>query len=93
MLCNPGHGLEAMKATATIYIGLQLILPGETAPNHRHTPSAIMSKRVWSLHPGRPLVHCRDETYKRGIRATGSSPCKVPSPSPMRRGSTKASTQ
>jgi gentisate 1,2-dioxygenase len=41
VLCNPGHGLEAMKATATIYIGLQLILPGETAPNHRHTPSAV----------------------------------------------------
>jgi len=41
VLCNPGLGLENMKATATIYIGLQLILPGETAPNHRHTPSAV----------------------------------------------------
>jgi gentisate 1,2-dioxygenase len=41
VLCNPGHGLENMRATATIYIGLQLILPGETAPNHRHTPSAV----------------------------------------------------
>jgi gentisate 1,2-dioxygenase len=41
VLANPGHGLENMKATATIYIGMQLILPGETAPNHRHTPSAI----------------------------------------------------
>jgi gentisate 1,2-dioxygenase len=41
VLANPGHGLENMKATATIYIGLQLILPGETAPNHRHTPSAV----------------------------------------------------
>jgi gentisate 1,2-dioxygenase len=41
VLCNPGFGLESMKATATIYVGLQLILPGETAPNHRHTPSAV----------------------------------------------------
>src|SRR5512134_1025599 len=31
VLCNPGLGLENMKATATIYVGLQLILPGETA--------------------------------------------------------------
>ncbi len=41
MLCNPGLGLENAMATPTIYLGLQLILPGETAPNHRHTPSAI----------------------------------------------------
>ena len=41
VLCNPGLGLETMRATPTIYIGLQLILPGETAPNHRHTPSAV----------------------------------------------------
>jgi gentisate 1,2-dioxygenase len=41
VLANPGHGLDGMKATATIYAGMQLILPGETAPNHRHTPSAV----------------------------------------------------
>ncbi len=41
MLCNPGLGLENAQATPSIYLGLQLILPGETAPNHRHTPSAI----------------------------------------------------
>lgn len=29
------------RATATIYAGVQLILPGETAPAHRHTPSAL----------------------------------------------------
>jgi gentisate 1,2-dioxygenase len=34
-------GLEQLKATPSIYIGLQLILPGETAPNHLHTPSAV----------------------------------------------------
>jgi gentisate 1,2-dioxygenase len=41
VLCNPGLGIETMRATPTIYVGLQLILPGETAPNHRHTPSAV----------------------------------------------------
>lgn len=41
VMCNPGLGLENMQATPTIYIGLQLIQPGESAPNHRHTPSAI----------------------------------------------------
>jgi gentisate 1,2-dioxygenase len=29
------------KATATLYAGVQLIMPGETAPAHRHTPSAL----------------------------------------------------
>jgi gentisate 1,2-dioxygenase len=41
VLANPGLGLENMQATASIYIGLQLILPREDAPNHRHTPSAV----------------------------------------------------
>ncbi|WP_369856570.1 cupin domain-containing protein [Candidatus Thalassolituus haligoni] len=41
VLANPGHGLENMQATPSIYLGLQLILPGETAPNHRHTPNAV----------------------------------------------------
>lgn len=41
VLANPGLGLENMQATPSIYIGLQLIMPGETAPNHRHTPSAV----------------------------------------------------
>lgn len=41
VLCNPGLGLENMQATPSIYIGLQLILPGETAPNHKHSPSAV----------------------------------------------------
>ncbi|MDX1485673.1 MAG: cupin domain-containing protein [Alphaproteobacteria bacterium] len=40
-LGNPGLGLDNMMATPTIYIGMQLIQPGETAPCHKHTPSAI----------------------------------------------------
>ncbi len=40
MLANPGLQGEPF-ATASIFFGLQLILPGETAPNHRHSPSAV----------------------------------------------------
>jgi gentisate 1,2-dioxygenase len=41
VLCNPGLGLETLRATPSIYIGLQLILPGESAPCHKHSPSAV----------------------------------------------------
>ncbi len=40
MLANPGLDGEPF-ATASIFFGFQLILPGETAPNHRHSPSAV----------------------------------------------------
>jgi gentisate 1,2-dioxygenase len=39
-LVDPGRGPGAMQATSTIYVGLQLLQPGETAPAHKHTPSA-----------------------------------------------------
>ena len=39
-LVDPGRGPGAMQVSPTIYIGLQLLLPGETAPAHVHTPSA-----------------------------------------------------
>jgi gentisate 1,2-dioxygenase len=39
-LADPGRGPGAMQATSTLYIGLQLLMPGETAPAHKHTPSA-----------------------------------------------------
>lgn len=41
VLANPGHGLEKMQASASIYLGMQLLLPGEWAPAHRHTPNAV----------------------------------------------------
>lgn len=40
VLSDPGRGVGAMQATSSIYVGIQLLLPGETAPAHRHTPSA-----------------------------------------------------
>src|SRR5262245_48243727 len=40
MLLNPG--LEGRVATTqTLFSGLQLILPGEVAATHRHTPNAL----------------------------------------------------
>lgn len=39
MLNNPT--MKAPHTTDTIYAGLQLILPGETAPAHRHTAFAL----------------------------------------------------
>lgn len=41
VLANPGHGLDNMQASAAIYLGMQLLLPGEWAPAHRHTPNAV----------------------------------------------------
>ncbi|HXG05354.1 MAG TPA: cupin domain-containing protein [Candidatus Binatia bacterium] len=40
VLANPGLG-GAYAATSTLYAGLQVIMPGEVAPSHRHTPAAI----------------------------------------------------
>ena len=40
VLQNPGFG-GAMRATQTLYAGLQLVLPGEIAPCHRHSQTAI----------------------------------------------------
>ena len=41
VLANPGHGLDKMQASAAMYLGMQLLLPGEWAPSHRHTPNAV----------------------------------------------------
>lgn len=56
VLANPGHGLEKMQASAAMYLGMQLLLPGELAPAHRHTPNAIRmvveGEGAWSLVDG-----------------------------------------
>jgi len=41
VLSDPGRGVGAMQATSTIYLGMQLLKPGEIAPAHVHTPSAV----------------------------------------------------
>jgi gentisate 1,2-dioxygenase len=40
VLENPGLK-GTYSATSTLYAGLQVILPGEAAPSHHHTPSAL----------------------------------------------------
>ena len=40
MLMNPGLGGEA-SITGSLFAGLQLIMPGEIAPAHRHSQSAL----------------------------------------------------
>lgn len=40
VLRNPGLG-DKLQATDTLYAGMQLILPGEVAPTHRHSQSAL----------------------------------------------------
>lgn len=41
VLSGAGYGEAAAQATPSIYLGMQLLLPGERAPAHRHTPSAV----------------------------------------------------
>ena len=36
---NPAH--QVARATDTLWAALQLVLPGELAPEHRHTPAAL----------------------------------------------------
>jgi gentisate 1,2-dioxygenase len=40
MLLNPGLPPESITAVGSLYAGVQLILPGEIARTHHHTPSA-----------------------------------------------------
>jgi gentisate 1,2-dioxygenase len=40
VLCNPGLPGN-VSATATLYAGFQVILPGEAAPSHHHTAAAL----------------------------------------------------
>ena len=40
ILENPGYAGQA-QITGSLFAGLQLILPGEIAPAHRHTQSAL----------------------------------------------------
>lgn len=40
VLENPSFPGQS-RTTSTLYAGLQLIMPGEVAPAHRHTPSAL----------------------------------------------------
>ena len=64
-LSNPGHGLEKMQATAAMYLGMQLLLPGEWAPSHRHTPNAVRmvveGEGAWSTVDGEKCAMLRGD--------------------------------
>ncbi len=65
VLANPGHGLERMQASAAIYLGMQLLLPGEWAPSHRHTPNAVRmvveGEGAWTAVDGEKLPMSRGD--------------------------------
>jgi len=83
VLANPGLGLENLQATPTIYVGMQLILPGETAPCHRHTPSAVrfvvegegafttVSGQKCPMHKGDLILTPAGEWHEHGHEGTG----------------------
>ena len=58
ILENPGTGGNH-TVTDALYAGLQLVLPGETAPVHRHTQSALRfvleSEGAWTSVDGEPV--------------------------------------
>lgn len=53
---NPGLQGGAPRILESLYAGLQMILPGECAPAHRHTPSALrfimQGKGAWTAVQG-----------------------------------------
>lgn len=40
MLINPAYEVKTLRTVGCIYAGIQMVLPGEVADTHRHTPSA-----------------------------------------------------
>ena len=65
-LANPGLGLENMQATPSIFIGLQLIMPGETAPEPSAQPERGTHgdrRRGWLT----PSCRARNARWKRAI--------------------------
>jgi gentisate 1,2-dioxygenase len=60
VLSDSGRGSGAMQATSSIYCGLQLLMPGEKAPAHKHTPSAarivIEGEGAWTIVDGEKCI-------------------------------------
>jgi gentisate 1,2-dioxygenase len=65
VLANPGYGPESMQASAAIYLGMQLLLPGEWAPSHRHTPNAVRmvveGRGAWTTVEGERCAMARGD--------------------------------
>ena len=77
MLMNPGLEGRA-AATSTLFAGMQLILPGEIARAHRHSPSAPWMSSLPSTRLANGMAS-RSQTMSR--RACTISPdCAQPTP-------------
>ncbi|QRG08392.1 gentisate 1,2-dioxygenase [Xanthobacter dioxanivorans] len=82
VLNNPGLP-GASRITDTLYAGLQLIMPGEIAPAHRHTQSALrfviegtnaftsVAGERTSMHPGDFIITPAWEWHDHGSEADG----------------------
>jgi len=70
VLRNPGLG-GAYAATATLFAGLQIILPGETAPSHHHTPAALrlVVEGLGALGAPTAVLACVGAIYSGLVRA------------------------
>jgi gentisate 1,2-dioxygenase len=62
MLINPS--MQAPNTTDTLYAGLQLVMPGETAPAHRHT--AFACRFIIEGNGGYTAVHGKRITMQKG---------------------------
>jgi gentisate 1,2-dioxygenase len=93
VLANPGHGLDKMQASAAMYLGMQLLMPGEWAPSHRHTPNAVRmvveGEGAWTTVDGEKcpmsLLHGGQLPHQRRPPGRGAWPQR-PAIRPRRRG-------
>jgi gentisate 1,2-dioxygenase len=64
ILENPGLAGQS-AITESLFAGLQLIMPGEIAPSHRHTPAALRfileAEDAYTCVDGEPLPMCRGD--------------------------------
>jgi gentisate 1,2-dioxygenase len=84
-LANPGLGGRPF-ATPTLWAAIQYLMPGEDAPEHRHTQHAfrfvIEGEGVWTGGDVLPTIRVEMHRIARGtqtapVRETGSSVCAV----------------
>jgi hypothetical protein len=77
VLENPGLR-GASSITRTLYAGLQLILPGEVAPSHRHTQSALRfvpeGKGAYTAVDGERASMHPGDNWDRSARYSDSEP-------------------
>ena len=70
-LLNPGLAPEQIKIVGNLYAGVQLLLPGEIARTHNHTPSAqpqapnCVSRAKTNSHFGKWRTGISDEVVHR----------------------------